>query len=81
MLEELTPQSKEEKRRYAMRHYVVTGNVVKTSGAGKTGRMHTRFGCVAKSVKRALELAEKANPGFEATSVSDQGAIDFVDTE
>ena len=78
MLEELTPLEITERRRFMLRHFILTGNLDRTS-IGK-GRLTFRYSVVCRDVKRAIELTEQGNPGCNIFSVADQGVVDKVET-
>ena len=72
---DLDPLEKTEVRKFMPRHYVVTGNIPSDKRS-----QHRRFAVVCADVKRAIELAEAANPGIVVSAVASQGPIDKVDT-
>lgn len=74
---DLTPLEITEKRRFSMRHFVVTGDI-KSETKPRIGR-HLRYSVVCADVRRAIELCEKDYPNAVIHSVADQGAVDKVD--
>jgi hypothetical protein len=70
---DLTPLDKTEKRRYLMRHFIVTGN--KAEKLFKT----FRHSVVCKDLNRAVAMTEAQYPGCVILNIADQGTIDKVD--